>query len=622
MADSSQPLVAEWQDVTSSKGEHHHCREQEVAYAHDAVGQGACAVLLNRFPTKPAFTFTGLDNFLGGFNPDKFATEAKSCASAVHNYKVSVPECKAKQRTFEDHSCAFHKTFAKAHNSCVEIQKCRSVDGYALEESCSSALTSATAWNTAEASLQQIECMIEKLKSSNFNTTEECNHENATWDTHDIECPSVTEASSEEEQCSQVSAMRKNGTEALVPSDVRWVESMYGSEAWFDVASNDAETNGPISTLVTDCDVPELSQNEGAAAATTTLTTTVLRHLTQQEVFQQFGCPLAGVGNGVAAAFDADGVFHCKGYWNYLKEDCMTPLLAEQRAENIAQMMVQNANIVLLKNDHKTVICVGVDAHCPWGTGSSHTFDKHIISLLSLSDGYCLRYEDLTVKCHVGAHGGWYRGSGVRAEEKFSGKQWRKWISTHYNACIINMENKLDCMKVGEFYPTDVPTYEVLDADCGYNGCCSIAASDGSIKCWSKYGQYDFGNVPDIKFPDSLSISEWQTIALKDGKQYGWGQYLTAGEINPDEALQRGFRNTELPADVAANINAKLFQGDIGASCKCAFLPVGSSMELKCWFGRNGDPRFYENDNFGGSSITNDKFILATSPEQCNTTMW
>lgn len=146
----------------------------------------------------------------------------------------------------------------RAHNSCVGIKKCRSIDGAELETSCASALTSAQAWNTAEGSLQQIECMLRKLKDSDFNTTEECNHETAQWDLYNITCPHVTAASSEEEQCAKALDMQRDGVEALVPSDTQWVESMYRTEAWFDSASNDASTQDSISALVVDCDVPEL----------------------------------------------------------------------------------------------------------------------------------------------------------------------------------------------------------------------------------------------------------------------------------------------------------------------------------------------------------------------------
>jgi hypothetical protein len=259
LGDDSDPLAMEWQTVTLTKEEHHQCREQEIVHAHEAIGQGACATFLDSFPAKPSFTFKGLDELMSRFNPDTFATKAKSCSSAVTSYKTSVPECKAKQHAFEDASCSFHKKFAKAHNSCVEIQNCRAIDGAELSKSCSSALESAIAWNTAEGSLQQIECMLRKLKESNFNTTEECSHEAATWDEYDIQCPHVTGESSEEKQCTQAAAMHKGGAEALVPSDVQWLDSMYKTQDWFESASNDAEAQGPISALMAECDVPDLA---------------------------------------------------------------------------------------------------------------------------------------------------------------------------------------------------------------------------------------------------------------------------------------------------------------------------------------------------------------------------
>lgn len=68
--------------------------------------------------------------------------------------------------------------------------------------------------------------------------------------------------------------MRKDGAEALRPSDVQWVESMYKTEDWFKIASNDAESQVPISALVTDCDVPELESGEVEKQSTEGTTTT------------------------------------------------------------------------------------------------------------------------------------------------------------------------------------------------------------------------------------------------------------------------------------------------------------------------------------------------------------
>lgn len=326
-------------------------------------------------------------------------------------------------------------------------------------------------------------------------------------------------------------------------------------------------------------------------------------------LFQKVGCPIVGQGYHHVVAFDSEGRLQCEASDG--GGDCNNDELKDLKVSDIKQMIVGGDATCVLLADSRTVNCYASDGN----QARDRVFDKDVQSIHNLAHNWCARFADLTLDCQANGHdwnGQDYRGLIERA---FSGKQWKKWIGGFYEACIINLEKKLECVGYndggGHQTTVNVPTGEVLDADCGIY-CCAIMADDGRLQCWGGGNHHGSNDWPrDLRYPDGLALQYWNGMAIKDGVQYTWG-YHDNGHGHDGHHV-----NQQIPAEVADNHDTLLFDGNTASHSTCGILPSEAGMQFLCWhsFGTGT-----HSASRSGARLTDNKFMVSFTHEQCKTT--
>lgn len=257
----SPTLRKERADVSQVFFLHRACRLREVDEKVDVFSQaGHCGTFRTMIETeyarKPQLQLDSLNLFFAGFDLDSFVDQAASCKAAIVKYPETVQACKALQKSFEDKACQVHYKAVQAKQSCTSFATCRTGAGKDLADTCVETETAARRFETENMTLDLIQCLVTHLAEGEHKETATAACDDLTNYTGalNITCPDVPPPS-EESACTSVE-YPPNVT--IVPGTKNWVATQYEKEDWFEDATNKADENATIDSLV-ECSLPGTS---------------------------------------------------------------------------------------------------------------------------------------------------------------------------------------------------------------------------------------------------------------------------------------------------------------------------------------------------------------------------